>query len=136
MKKETIMGERMLVVDINIYEENSGLHLLHGVSSAPGADPARLQQAIPQLTQGEMLPQQFPAESRPQGQAQQFAPLMTPAHNAQLQGFQVAMPAGMGFLLVPQATQLLMQQSYQASTQDQAAVSSPCSYRGWDLHAN
>jgi hypothetical protein len=124
MKKETIMGERMLVVDINIYEENSGLHLLHGVSSAPRIDPARLQQAIPQSTQGEMLPQQFPSESLPQGQAQHFAPsLMTPAHTAPLHGFQVAMPAGMGFLLVPQATQFSVQQSSQASTQDQAAVS-------------
>lgn len=35
MKRETVMGERMIVVDINIYEENTGFHLLPGHSSAP-----------------------------------------------------------------------------------------------------
>jgi hypothetical protein len=123
MKKETIMGERMLVVDINIYEENTGLHLLQGISSAPKADPGRLQQELPQWTQGEVLPQQLPPANFMPFNTQKPPSLLTPPHTAQLQGFPVAMPAGMGFLLVPQATQLSVQQNYQGSSQEQIAVS-------------
>lgn len=54
MKRETIMGERMLVLDINIYEKNTGLHLLSGISSAPKPSHGGLQEAMPQMLQGEM----------------------------------------------------------------------------------
>ncbi|KAF1365556.1 hypothetical protein EJ07DRAFT_151042 [Lizonia empirigonia] len=100
MKRETVMGERMIVVDINIYEENTGLHLFPGHESAPRNNPAQFQEALPQLTQGDVPPQQNTS-------ALPFAPgypqpIAVSSHPAQLQGYPVAMPAGMGFLLVPQ----------------------------------
>jgi hypothetical protein len=102
MKKETIMGERMLVVDINIYEENTGLHLLPGISSAP-KPTGHVQQAMPY---NEVPSQPILLPSEPV-QSSIFPPQ---AHTGQLQGFPVNMPSGMGFLLVPQATQMPLQQ--------------------------
>jgi hypothetical protein len=116
MKKETIMGERMLVVDVNIYEENTGLHLLSGISAPPIAYPTRLPQALP-----DALP--VPSYEIRAPHLSQHPPPMLQNHAAQMQGISVALPSGMGFLLVPQAAQFQMPQSYQGSAQDYDEVS-------------
>jgi len=104
MKRETIMGERMIVVDLNIYEENTGLHLLSGISSGPKTNESQLQEAVPQMMRE--VPS-VPLPTYPIGATSMSAASSTPTYTFPLQGYQVSMPAGMGFLLVPQGPMTL-----------------------------
>jgi hypothetical protein len=63
IRKETIVCERMLVVDIDIYEEDIDLHLLPGLYGTPRRDNDGTQQAMPQ---NELLSQPTPLPLAPE----------------------------------------------------------------------
>jgi hypothetical protein len=132
MKRETIMGERMIVVDLNIYEENTGLHLLPGISSAPKGNRGQLRETLPQMMQ-EVSSE--PLSAIPNGATpMSTAPLRyhsTPTYGSPLQGYQVSMPAGMGFLLVPQGPMTVqpaahLQDPLMAQESNVRSPTSPC----------
>ena len=119
MKKETIMGERMIVVNVQI---DPPLFQLSGISSVKNPPLAQSQQSAIPLQAG--LPPPPPdngISSPPQVQPgqQTFAPYgHTPAQPGQLQGFSINMPGGQqGFLL--------LQQSLQANPETISTVSYP-----------
>lgn len=100
--KETIMGERMIFVHVNIYEVGDGLCQLSGISSVK--DPPAwlqenalpLQDSLPPPQGGSSTLYQPPPPTQPL-QAFAHAPLQ-PGH---MQGYSVNMPNGQqGFLLL------------------------------------
>jgi hypothetical protein len=96
VKKDIVVGERILVVDINISEENAVLHLC--MSSTPRMHPGHLPQAMPQLAYEESLSRAIFLPYEPA----QSTFYSTRVHPGQLQGLLVNISATMGILIVLQ----------------------------------